>query len=79
MTVAQLTAGQKAIIKSIAKGQNAERRLFELGIMPGVEIEMLNKHPFNGPVIIKVGFSQLAIGKGIAEFIEVELNPERTA
>lgn len=67
--------GQKGKIKNISKGSKAERRMFEMGIMPGVEIELLSSYPFRGPLVFNVGEMQIALGRGMAEAVEVEILP----
>lgn len=64
--------GQKAIVRSLRKGRGMERRLFEMGIMPGTEIELLEKHPFKGPLLFQVGRSRIVLGRNIAADLEVE-------
>ncbi len=67
--------GQKGKIMNISKGSKAERRMFEMGIMPGVEIELLSSYPFRGPLVFNVGEMQIALGRGMAEAVEVEILP----
>lgn len=67
-----LKPGQKARVLSINKGCQAERRMFEMGIRPGVEIELISRHPFHGPLLFKVGQAQIALGNNLAEALEVE-------
>jgi len=67
-----LETGRKARVLSINKGAGAEQRLLEMGIVPGVEVELLAKHPFKGPVIVKLNNSRIALGRKLASAIEVE-------
>ncbi|NHJ47046.1 MAG: ferrous iron transport protein A [Asgard group archaeon] len=60
-----LHIGEKKIIVKITGGRNACKRLNELGLIPGTEIEMVNKIN-DGPVMIKVKGSKLALGRGLA-------------
>lgn len=73
MKLTAMKPGQKARVKSVNKGNKAERKIFEMGIMPGVEIELLSRHPFKGPMLINVGQMQIALGQGVAEAVEVEI------
>jgi len=47
------------------------RRLAELGLTPGVEFEVLQRG--NGPIILAIRNSRLALGRGTAEQILVEI------
>ncbi|MEN6349198.1 MAG: FeoA family protein [Syntrophomonas sp.] len=73
MRLTAINPGQKARVMNINKGCKAERRMFEMGIRPGVEIELVSKHLFNGPLLFKVGQTQIALGRNLAEAIEVEV------
>lgn len=72
MTLLEMEVGQKVKVVAIRKGINAERRLFEMGIMPGAELELTGKHLFRGPLLLKVGLSQIAVGRGLAADVEVK-------
>ena len=51
---------------------NWRRRFFKMGIREGSVIMKISMHPFFGPVIIRVGNCEMAIGRRIASFIIVE-------
>ncbi|NPE09259.1 MAG: ferrous iron transport protein A [Asgard group archaeon] len=65
-----LQVGRKGIIGKIVGGRSACKRLNELGLVPGVEIEMVNKIA-NGPVMIRVKGSKLALGRGLANKVHI--------
>jgi len=71
MTIDQFEIGQKLKVLEI-EGRGAERRLFDMGIMPGAELELLARHPFRGPLVIKVGNADIALGRSIANKVKVE-------
>ncbi len=48
------------------------RRFSNMGIREGVIIKKITMHPFFGPVIIKVGNCEIAIGRIMANTILVE-------
>lgn len=77
MRLIDMKPGQKARISSILKGGNFQRKMFELGIMPGVQIELMAIHPFRGPILFKVGQSQIALGRGAAAALEVQSEDEK--
>lgn len=61
--------GQKVEVKGIAGGRRARNRLMELGIIEGTAIGVFSNE--GGPLIISVGNSRFAIGRGIAQKIIV--------
>jgi len=67
-----LQVGRKGIVGKIKGGRSACKRLNELGLVPGEEVEMVNKIA-NGPVMIRVKGSKLALGRGLASKVYVIL------
>jgi ferrous iron transport protein A len=65
--------GQAGTIISIDAGKKATKRLADLGLIPGKDIKILRKTLFSGPVEIRVSGSRLAIGRGLASKIVVEV------
>lgn len=53
-TLIELNSGEKAVIKGFQQDMPLQSRLVEMGILPGVEIRLVKKSPFNGPVALKV-------------------------
>jgi DtxR family Mn-dependent transcriptional regulator len=39
---------------------------------PGVEVELIEREPFEGPLLVQVGGQQVAIGATVADAIFVE-------
>jgi Fe2+ transport system protein FeoA len=65
--------GQTVTIVSILGGKWSTKRLVDLGLTVGTEIKMLRSSFFSGPIEIEVGGSKLALGRGLAYKIMVEL------
>jgi ferrous iron transport protein A len=65
-----LDVGRKGLVGKIVGGRSVCKRLNELGLVPGTEIEMVNRIS-NGPVMIRVKGSKLAIGRGLASKIYI--------
>lgn len=55
------------------RGWRFGRRLEDMGLTPGTEITVVNSAPLSGPLEIRVRGSRLAIGRGMAERIFVEV------
>jgi len=49
------------------------KRLADLGLTPGTDVTVVKSAPFNGPVEVCVRGSRLAIGRGMASRILVDI------
>ncbi len=63
---------QKAIISHNGL-QNVPLKLLELGFLEGEIIEMIGTAPLGDPFLILLNQSKIAVGKDVAELVEVEL------
>jgi len=77
-----LKDGETGIITSIraeySRGKKrrrwgVEKRLIDMGLTPGTKVTVIKSAPFHGPLEILVRGSRLALGRGIAEKIFVEV------
>lgn len=68
-----LQSGQKAKVLSVHGGRAIKSRLQAMGIFPGAYITII-QNMNRGPVIIEIFNTRLAIGRGMAEKVEVETN-----
>lgn len=71
MNVSQAQKGTTYLVKKVNLEGNIERRLEMLGMTDQVKLMVLNKKN-QGAVIIKVRGTRFAIGKEIADAIEIE-------
>ncbi|AVB75768.1 ferrous iron transport protein A [Methanococcus maripaludis] len=55
----------------VVKVEGHCRKFYELGILPGCKITLISRTN-RGPVLIRVGNSKVALGRGMAESIFVE-------
>jgi len=53
-----------------------EKRLMDMGLTPGTRVTVVKSAPFHGPLEILVRGSRLALGRGMAERIFVEIKKE---
>jgi len=67
-----LYEGEKGIITHAYGGFGLIRRLADMGLTPGVEVKLLRKCPFRGPLQIEVRGVALALGYGIASKVFVK-------
>ncbi|MGQ9515258.1 MAG: FeoA family protein [Thermoproteota archaeon] len=76
-----LRAGETGIVTSIRPAHGGgrgrcwgfEKRLMDLGLTPGTRVMVVKSAPFHGPLEILVRGSRLALGRGMAERIFVEI------
>jgi Fe2+ transport system protein FeoA len=55
------------------RGWGFRKRLEDMGLTPGTKVTVVKSAPFNGPLEVYVRGSRLAIGRGMAERILVEV------
>lgn len=75
MKIAEGTVREEYIVTDIQMEENIMRRLEALGINSGTRLKLMNRKK-NGTVIIKVRGTRWAVGRDIAEGIEVR--PQET-
>lgn len=74
MTLADLDRGQRAIVLGYSDvvEPSTARRLFDLGLVPGVEVTMIRRAPLGDPVIFQVGDYEIALRGAQSGCITVE-------
>jgi ferrous iron transport protein A len=68
----RMVKGSRARVVSIAGGRGVMMKLSAQGIAPGMIVEKVG-HLRGGPVVIRVGRSQVAVGLGLARRVLVEV------
>ncbi len=74
MTLRQMKIGQTGTVIGALGGRGLIRRLEALGIRPGKKVIKISSTPLRGPVTLRVGSTQVAVGFGIANRIIVEVD-----
>jgi len=69
-TLAEINKGEKVTIKTLAGGKSFKEKLVNLGLLPGVEIEVVSTTP-KGPFILKIRDSKIVLGYGMVQKILV--------
>jgi Fe2+ transport system protein FeoA len=87
LPLTELRDGESATITSVRIGQDRgrghgrgsrgwglERRLADMGLTPGTRVTATKSAPLHGPLEVLVRGTRLALGRGVAErvFVEVE-------
>ena len=73
ISLADMAAGQKAIVVEVHGGRGVHHRLQLLGIRPGAVVTKISNAFRPGAVVVQVGGSQTAVGYGVANKIIVEI------
>ena len=72
MNLLQVKNGKWVKVTDFRGGHGMERRLSQLGFIPGNKIRIIRSAPFRGPLLIQVEGREVVIGRGIALHIFVE-------
>ena len=74
VTLADLGRGDRATVVGYSEAvePSTARRLFDLGLVPGIEVEMVRRAPLRDPVIFRVGDYEIALRAIQTRCIHVE-------
>lgn len=67
-----LLEGGRGVVSFLSAGASACRRLAEMGLTPGTEVEVLKSALFRGPLMVRVRGTTLAVGRGLASKVFVK-------
>ena len=70
MSLTMVKSGQRVRFLAVRAGRGLQARLAAMGLVPGVEIEVV-RNSMQGPFIIDVKGSRLMLGRGMANKIIV--------
>lgn len=68
-----LKPGQKAKVVEVHGGWGLRQKLCELGILPGQVVTMASSSLWRGPVRVQVNSNEVALGRGVAMKVMVEV------
>jgi DtxR family transcriptional regulator, Mn-dependent transcriptional regulator len=72
-TLSDLEAGERAVLRRVSdESAEALRYLARLNLVPGVELEVLERTPFRGPMRVQVGDTEAMIGLELGHRLRVE-------
>ena len=63
--LAFLAEGEVGTVVEIRDGRGLTRRLLAMGIVPGMKVKIL-KSSGPGPILVEVGQTRIALGRGVA-------------
>lgn len=76
-TLDQLQPGQYARVRRIGGQGSIRRRLMDMGVTAGSEIEMLKVAPMGDPVEYRLRGYHLSLRKSEARLVEIEISETR--
>ncbi len=68
----QVNNGNWVRVIQVAGGIEMERRLAQLGFLPGNKIRIIRSAPFHGPLLLDVEGREIVLGRGVANKVMVE-------
>ncbi|HDR04511.1 MAG TPA: ferrous iron transport protein A [Candidatus Marinimicrobia bacterium] len=72
----KMRQGQKGIISHIDGGHHFNQKIEAMGLHLGVSLEIISAQLMHGPVTVRVGSTQAAIGFGMAGKIYIKLSEQ---
>jgi len=84
LTLTALRNGESGVIISVGEGRGGghgrgrggwgfKKRLMDMGLTPGTRVTVVKSAPFHGPLEVSVRGFRLALGRGMAERVFVEI------
>ncbi len=73
INLTMMKPGEIGKVVEITGGKGLVSRLESIGIIPGAEITKISEQLMHGPVVIKIGNTQVAIGYGMARRVMVNI------
>lgn len=71
ISLRKLQEGQKATISGIIAAGELGRRIRDMGLMPGVEVEVVGRAPLQDPVALRLQGFTLTLRNNEADYINV--------
>ncbi len=65
--------GQKARVVEVRGGWGFRQRLSEMGILPDEIVTVASASLWKGPVLVRVNSNEVALGRGVARKVMVEV------
>jgi len=74
VSLVEMRTGQRGEIVQILGGRGVVRKLWVLGVVPGKKVEKVSSLLGSGPVVIRLGQQEIALGRGVAQKILVKVD-----
>lgn len=73
LKLTDLPHGQDARVKNVQGSSRVSKRLMELGVVPGVALQVVKSAPFGDPIEVRLRGYSLAMRRSEADAIEIAL------
>lgn len=73
MSLRALAKGQRARIVTVSAAAELGRRIRDMGLVPGAEIQVVGRAPLKDPVALRLAGFTLSLRNNEADFIAVEV------
>jgi len=70
----QISPGASVRVIEFKGGQNLRNKLIQFGIHPGDRLRLLRRAPLGGPLLVECNDREIALGRGVAEKVIVEMD-----
>lgn len=70
--LSEFTVGERGVVKTVLGEGKIRRRLFDMGVTPGVEILLRKKAPLGDPIEVTLRGYELTLRKSEAACVEME-------
>lgn len=74
--LSEITKNQVGIVKKVEGEGKIRKRLFDMGITPGVEVFLRKKAPLGDPIEINIRGYELTLRKKEAEYVLIDVSEE---
>lgn len=71
-TLKEMKPGETAVVKKVHGEGSLRRRILDMGIIRGTQLEMVKKAPLGDPIEIKIKGYDLSLRQTEAALVEVE-------
>jgi len=71
MKLSELKKNSSVVIAEVLES-DISLKLFEFGFLPGAEITVVNKAPFNGPIYVSIDGALISLRKAEAETVIIK-------
>ena len=73
-TLLQISSGTFVRVIDFDGGINLRSKLTQYGIYPGDRLRLLRRAPLGGPLLVECNEREIALGRGVADKIFVEID-----
>lgn len=71
--LSEFSIGEKGIIKKVEGEGKVRKRLFDMGVTPGADVELIKKAPLGDPIEIRIRGYMLSLRKNESMLVTMEV------